>query len=284
LVSLIVALLLISLAFRSKESQLPYAFRRTGGIILTAGLVTGTVILYLEDSDFIRFSLAAYYAIGGLCQLGLLWGVKQVKHFYFIHDMVCGHIICIPLFLLAALHLPHHIQTWLLYHNALSTDVVVSNILRYARKSQQEAGNETRDEDLNEQVAELRKLVQKQEQMLMSVGLTDKDGSSLGPRTNSTDAISSLVTPGAAEMEIIRPSTAAITGRSEGGGGGISNRALSMTGLDVWSSMAIGDTTSTDQRSTTGRYQGAATEESDQRGFSQLGGFQFSQPDTMPPR
>jgi hypothetical protein len=34
---------------------------------------------------------------------------------------------------------PNHIQTWLLYHNALSTGVVIEDILKYARTSKEAA-------------------------------------------------------------------------------------------------------------------------------------------------
>merc|ERR1712238_157171 len=126
-----------------------------------------------------------YYGIGAVCQLGLLFGMKFVKNFYFVHDLVCGHIIFIPLFILAILQVPHRIQTWLLYQNALSSDVVVSNILRYARKSQESGGTSAPNEDLVEQIAELRKVVQKQEQTIENLG-----SSGLKSKQNaSTDAI-----------------------------------------------------------------------------------------------
>jgi callose synthase len=49
----------------------------------------------------------------------------------------------------------------LLYHNALSTDVVVSDILRYARKTQELGSGGAGNEDLVEQIADLKKIVQK---------------------------------------------------------------------------------------------------------------------------
>jgi len=253
-ISVIAGLLFISFLFRSRRSKLPYAVRRTTGIIFTLGLFVGILILFLEDSDFIRFSMAAYYGIGAFCQLGLLVGIKFVKHFYFVHDMVCGHFIFFFLFLLAGVQFVHHIQTWLLYHNALSSDVVVSNILRYARRNQ-EAGGVQRDEDLVEQVAELRKIVQRQELMLVNAGIIN-DTSTLAARSESTDAIASLVTPGGGDEVEIRRSAP------------LGGRASSMTGLDVWGSMVIGDTNA------------------EQRHVNQIDpvNFEFIQPVTMPPR
>ena len=148
--------------------------------------------------------------------------------------------------MLAALQLPGHIQTWLLYHNALSTNVVVSDILRYARKTK-ESGSGEANEDLVEQVAELRKLVQKQEQLLASAGL----------------ATQGVVDP--------RREPERSSGRAYG-------RAFSMSGMDVWGDMALGDLgdLAKSQLST-----GPGPTSQSERNAS---GFSFSQPDTMPPR
>ena len=81
---------------------------------------------------------------------------------------------------MAILQIPRHLQTWLLYHNALSSDVVVHNILRYARKSQESGGNAPPNDDLLDQISELRKVVQKQEVMIKSLS-----GSGMGSSTNA---------------------------------------------------------------------------------------------------
>ena len=141
------------------DHMMPYPVRRSISMIVGVGLMVSCITVLIEDSDFIRFGLAAYYGTGALCQIGLLFGIKFVKNFYFIHDIVCGHVIFIPLFILAILRIPHHIQSWLLYHNALSSDVVVSNILRYARKSQESSGSTVPDDDsqLMKQMIEFRR-------------------------------------------------------------------------------------------------------------------------------
>jgi callose synthase len=271
---LIVVLCGFAVLFRSTQGQLPYAAKQTIGIIIFLGISAGVFTLFLEDSDTIRYSLAGYYAIGALCQLGLLFGVKAVKSFYFVHDLLCGHILFIPLFILAALQLPHHIQTWLLYHNALSTDVVISDILRYAQKTQK-SDTVANGEDLIQQLAELRKVVQRQEDMLAGVGLKQADKSV--KRNESTDAIAELVAPNSDEDEvkISRPVAAA---------GGMGGRALSMSGLDVWGPMTIGEGTQTD-RSNEGfaSYQNAEYT-SNPTQSNPMQDFTFSQPDQMPPR
>ena len=69
-------------------------------------------------------------------QVGLVAGRHEVKHLLLVHDLLWGHIMFIPLFVLAILQIPDRIQTWLLYHNALSEGVVIDRILEKARYAQ----------------------------------------------------------------------------------------------------------------------------------------------------
>lgn len=267
----ILAVFVVGRVFAYKESELPYPIRRTIGILLFSFMVAGVVTLLLEDTNYIRYGMAAYYFIGALCQWGLLMGIKFVKPFYMIHDFVCGHIIFIPLFVLAALQLPGHIQTWLLYHNALSTDVVVSDILRYARKTQESSG-EGGDEDLAEQVAELKKIVQKQEQLLATAGLLDE-----GTRANDA-SLAEILSSGSTVEKQPQPSTQSMPiARAPVGRYG---RAFSMSGMDVWGNMALGDTGELRQQS--GIPENA--QPINTLPSSSMQGFSFTQPDTMPPR
>lgn len=258
------------------EHMMPYPIRRTAGIIIVIFLVASITTAFIEDSNFIRYGLAAYYGIGAVCQLGLLFGRKFVKNFYFVHDLVCGHIIFIPLFILAILQVPHRIQTWLLYQNALSSDVVVSNILRYARKSQESGGTSAPNEDLVEQIAELRKVVQKQEQTIQNLGssgaIKSKSSSKYNP---STDSIASLITSSRENLGINMSSYGNVrpTGNQSSMPG-----SVSASNLDVWGEMALGDAAGFSQ----GGYQTAAARPAN--AFAGSGDFSFSQPDVMPPR
>lgn len=269
----IVAVFVIGRIFATKEANLPYPIRRTIGILLFTSMVAGIVTLFLEDANYIRYALAAYYGIGALCLLGLLAGFKFVKTFYMIHDFVCGHIIFIPLFVLAALQLPGHIQTWLLYHNALSANVVVSDILRYARKTQESSGVEV-DEDLAEQVAELKKIVQKQEQLLASKGILEGgSGRDLPSDASVTDILSSKSAHVTVDPQPQVP--------MRNTGGGRYGRAFSMSGMDVWGDMALGDTSELRQQSGMGS---DTAQPINSVPASSMQGFSFTQPDTMPPR
>lgn len=139
--------------------------------------------------------------VGAVAQLLLLvFGAALVKPVYRVHDYVVGHIIFSVLFTLASLQVPSTIQTWLLYHNALSSDVVVEDILKYSRiKEGREDGGE---DDALGQVQELRKLLAKQEQAIERLqrgkggaGGEERGGGGLTAehRNESTDAIAALV-------------------------------------------------------------------------------------------
>ena len=250
----------------ANQGSLPYPVRRTLSILVGVGVVIATISLFVLDSNYLRYALAGYYGMGGICLLGLLYGFKFVKGFFCIHDIVCAHIIFIPLFVLAALQLPGMIQTWLLYHNALSTNVVVSDILKYARKSKESGGEGGPvNEDLLEQVNELKKVVQQQGQMLESLGLSPQGGgfsSASAAKPSTTETV---------------PRPASATNTTGGGPRNEFGRAKSMTGMELWGEMALGDVASQ------GDAFAAQFSPPPQR-MRNTDDFTFSQPDTMPPR
>lgn len=230
LLIILACLIILSRVVSANERSMPYPVRRTIGILVAVGFVVAIVTLFIEDMNYLRYALAAYYGSGAICMLGLLYGFKFVKIFYLLHDIVCAHIIFIPLFALAALQLPGMIQTWLLYHNALSTNVVVSDILRYARKTKESggiSGNEV-NEDLLDQVNELKKVVQKQEKILESMMIpppkNDENVPSKAPAIGSEQKYSNPT-----------PTMGVADRRNEFG------RAKSMTGMELWSEMALGE-------------------------------------------
>ena len=260
--------------FSTNERNIPYPIRRTISIFIFSGAVASLITLFVEDPNYIRYALAGYYAVGAFSLIGLLFGVKFVKNVYLIHDIVCAHIFFIPLFVLAALQLPGMIQTWLLYHNALSADVVVSDILRYARKSQ-ESGGSGENEDLAEQIADLKRIVQRQEEVLASAGLLSADGVS---ETTALLSVSSAVKAPPAPRPL---------STSYSGGAANYQRTVSMSGMDVWGTMALGDVKSDDLRPTVAGGVPASSQSSGQTG-GQSGKnssvFSFTSPDTLPPR
>jgi callose synthase len=73
----IVILFLMLWLLSAVEHHMPYPIRRTIGILISLGLMVSCTAIFIEDTNFFRFSLAAYYAIGAMSQLGLLLGVSK---------------------------------------------------------------------------------------------------------------------------------------------------------------------------------------------------------------
>jgi callose synthase len=262
LLTILCCLLVLAWIVSAKGQHMAYPVRRTIGILVAVGLMAAIIMLFLEDTNYLRYALAGYYGMGAVCMVGLLYGFRFVKVFYCIHDIVCAHIIFIPLFVLAALQLPGQIQTWLLYHNALSSNVVVSDILRYARKTKESGGSGGEaNEDLMDQVNELRKIVHRQEKMLESMGVT------------TTRDSSPQIAPVHVEQDLAQPSV--LSGGSRPGYG----RAVSMSGMDVWGEMALGDVAEMQVAGPIMPMPSAKPIKA-----SQSDGFSFSQPEAMPPR
>ena len=82
--------------------------------------------------------------------------VQPVAYAYKMHDYVVGHFIFLLIGVLTTLQMGY-LQTWLLYHNALSAGVVIEDILKHARKSKERAST---TDDLNS-IAELRAQVKR---------------------------------------------------------------------------------------------------------------------------
>eukprot|EP00537_Pseudo-nitzschia_pungens_P009567 CAMPEP_0172380904 /NCGR_PEP_ID=MMETSP1060-20121228/70676_1 /TAXON_ID=37318 /ORGANISM="Pseudo-nitzschia pungens, Strain cf. cingulata" /LENGTH=2133 /DNA_ID=CAMNT_0013108671 /DNA_START=189 /DNA_END=6590 /DNA_ORIENTATION=+ len=264
LLIILASLIILSRVVSANERSMPYPVRRTLGILFAVSIVVTIVALFIEDPNYLRYALAGYYGMGAVCTLGLLFGFKFVKVFYLIHDIVCAHIIFIPLFVAAALQLPGMIQTWLLYHNALSTNVVVSDILKYARKSKDSGGTGGANEDLLDQVNELKKVIQKQEKLLENIGVAAQSGNaptSTQPAATYEDA-----------PQRSQPTNNTANVRDQ------FVRAKSMSGMEVWGEMALGESLAGDSFAA----QISRPVQSTQRTSDD---FHFSpHPDTMPPR
>ena len=122
------------------------------------------------------------------------------------------------------------------------------------------------NEELVEQVAELRKLVQRQEELLASAGIS----------------AAAAAEQAAVDHGLVgTPEQPPVVGRTAPQGGRSYGRAISMSGIDVWGDMALGDMNELSRA-------GAPETQPDMPpppvAHSSTEGFSFSQPDTMPPR
>ncbi|CAM9094798.1 unnamed protein product [Ascophyllum nodosum] len=158
-VVLAAVLMVVSMATQLYGSRLSPWLRRSVTILISTFAVVYGMYLVLENTKYGKVAVGVYYVGAALSSAGLLMGFKAARSLWYLHDMVIGHFFFIILILLAALQIPSTIQTWLLFHNALSEGVVIDDILKYARMSKEQAHEV---EDSLEEDHQLRRLVQSQ--------------------------------------------------------------------------------------------------------------------------
>ena len=99
----------------------------------------------------LKFAISMYYLAAAVCVLGTLWGGEGpavyggrrhssfaaivpslTRHLARLHDLVVGYVYFAVFAPLSAIRVVDVVQTWLLFHNALSEGVVVDDILKQA--------------------------------------------------------------------------------------------------------------------------------------------------------
>jgi hypothetical protein len=125
----------------------------------------------------------------------LLAGSPSINQVYKYHDYLVGHTIFAVLAVLSTLQIGY-LQTWLLYHNALSAGVAIEDILKHARKTRERGIVEDEDiSTLRAQLQEQERLVKQLYETLgksggASVGLNGGIGGSIGVPSSSSSSSS----------------------------------------------------------------------------------------------
>jgi len=104
------------------EKSLVYAIRRFCTLCLSTVVSVTTIYLFISHPLYIKFSIAIYYLFSAVSFFLLLCGFKQIQWAYKFHDYAVGHVLMFILLILSGLQIAY-LQTWLLYHNALSAGV-----------------------------------------------------------------------------------------------------------------------------------------------------------------
>ena len=143
------------------ESRLPYATRRLSSFAISLVCIALLAYLFHAHKKYFVYSLSCYYVGAALAFLSLLSGLGSPRSLYKLHDWIVGHFLFLFLYLLSMVCLGV-LQTWLLYHNALSSGVAIQDILQYASR-QKETGIAGFDGNT---IAELRNQVADQERTL----------------------------------------------------------------------------------------------------------------------
>jgi hypothetical protein len=139
--------------------DISYGVRRFASVILSTSVFIAAFIMFFRYHYLLRYSLAIYYFGASFGTICLLNGeVNWVIRMYMFHDYIVSHALFVILSVLTLFQIGH-LQTWLLYYNALSKGVVLDDILSNVNNS-----NSQKDElrKLTERIAEMEPLLQRQ--------------------------------------------------------------------------------------------------------------------------
>lgn len=183
------------------ERSLSYPIRRASSACLT--LICFTLFLYMfyAHRRYFGYTVACYFVGASISFASLLCNVSCVTYFYKIHDYVVGHFLFFFLYILSIVQLGV-LQTWLLYHNALSSGVAIDDILKYASKKKESDVNEDTVLELRQQIADQERTIK---QLLSTVRMDSSSdvsertallSSSVkgygGPSSSAADSLSAI--------------------------------------------------------------------------------------------
>jgi len=161
LLGILLAYFVLNWVLTKLQRNLVYATRRSGFLLLNISTIGCLIYLFFEHELYVRFSIALYYLLAAVTFIALLWVPGAlVLSIYKAHDYVVGHTLFFILGVMSTLQMGY-LQTWLLYHNALSAGVAIEDVLKFARKNKEKFKTDT-----TEQVNELKAQVLEQERLL----------------------------------------------------------------------------------------------------------------------
>ncbi|KAJ8612338.1 hypothetical protein CTAYLR_008360 [Chrysophaeum taylorii] len=183
LAAALAALLLVSVCVDAIAYRLHYAIHRLLKMVLGVATVAVCVAAFVLHRSFIHFATSLYYVAAAVNIVGTLLGVGFVRHLQRVHDALIGYAFFVVFIFLSALHIFDVIQTWLLFHNALSQGVVVDDILKQARRSQEA------DEppDTTAELRDLRRIVEQQQRTIADL-LAASSAKAAAAASSSRDA------------------------------------------------------------------------------------------------
>ncbi|KAJ1406769.1 hypothetical protein B484DRAFT_404035, partial [Ochromonadaceae sp. CCMP2298] len=160
LLAILFAFLFGNWVIQKLERYWTYAVRRFASLSLWTLTGAAFIGLFATHIQYVKYTVALYYLGSAVAFLALLLGcTAQVQVVYKVHDYLVGHSIFLIISLLALLQMGYF-QTWLLYHNALSSGVEIEDILRFARKTKQQASDSSDVvTDLRSQIAEQQRVI-----------------------------------------------------------------------------------------------------------------------------
>ena len=273
------ALIVGYLAVDIMGSSVSYGVRRGAKMVLSVSFIICVIVLAALQSSYLTYAVALYYIFGGLSTLMLLTGSKAllplVRLCNRVHDLVLGHVLILPVFVLAAIQLPSHIQTYLLFGNALSSGVVIDDILQKARTRQLARASQGDDsDDVKQSLARLEAIVQRQQRLLNQIATGEVEPSSVRSALQSVDSIGSNLSSEPSKLGAAQGDTESADATAPGAAAAPTTFAGRMTA--VQSSVDIAALAKEEVRHIDREMKNAEAEP--------VPDFQFSQPAKMPPR
>jgi len=188
--------------------SLHYACHRLLKMALGVASVAVVVFELATKPSSLKFAVSLYYVGAAAALLGTLYGGPGpasygrrrssgvfdvvpvvVRHLARAHDLAVGYCYFAIFIPLSAIRICDVVQTWLLFHNALSEGVVVDDILKQARQSQEVGAKDTELElrNLRRQVETQQKAIAR---LLARAGVDD-DGLEAGEVLNPVRDVTS---------------------------------------------------------------------------------------------
>ncbi|KAH8072100.1 1,3-beta-D-glucan synthase [Aureococcus anophagefferens] len=188
--------------------SLHYACHRLLKMALGVASVAVVAFELATKPSSLKFAVSLYYVGAAAALLGTLYGGPGpasygrrrssgvfdvvpvvVRHLARAHDLAVGYCYFAIFIPLSAIRICDVVQTWLLFHNALSEGVVVDDILKQARQSQEVGAKDTELElrNLRRQVETQQKAIAR---LLARAGVDD-DGLEAGEVVNPVRDVTS---------------------------------------------------------------------------------------------
>lgn len=170
------ALLLASYIVDAVAYHLHYALHRLLKMLLGVASVAVCATAFVAHGSFFHLAISLYYVAAAVNVVGTLAGASFVRHLQRVHDVLVGYVFFLIFIFLSALHIFDVVQTWLLFHNAVSQGVVVDNILKQARRSQE--ADDTPDASV--EIRDLRRMVEQQQRTIADLLATRQAAAVVG--------------------------------------------------------------------------------------------------------
>merc|ERR1712054_204391 len=167
LLSVFAAYSIVNWTISKVESLISYAFRRLAGFLNSLTVWITICYLFAVHVLYFKYTIALYY-VGSVLSYTLLACGIPIPSAFKIHDYLVGHLIFCMLFILSLCQ-AGAAQTWLLFHNALSSGVEIEAVLKFARRTKEAGSAALRAPPADDIMADLQSQIAEQAKLLKAL-------------------------------------------------------------------------------------------------------------------